>query len=515
MMRELLVLAMAACCGCLATASVARADGSGLAESAFVPLFNGRDLSGWVGNTDVYWVPEEGVLQCGGRKGVTPRPDDSLMTVREYADFVVRFEFRTWENGDNGFGFRYPGVDDMAYSGVEMQLADTARAQHTRHNAMGGFYGVSEALDDRTPTQPILGGTYLKPMGEWNACELKAEGPRVTAWLNGVKVNECDLSTKNPATGYDRHPHAGVRAKKGHFIWWVGNPNVPVQWRNLRVAELKAAELVDPGKRRFLYSDFMNRKLVYVDEANPAAYWEDFLPGVAFDLTKCGLNRLVVPLGDRWRLYDLGQMRLIREYRDPEHLRHATSAVRLSDGRTFVLDGAKVHEYDAAGAWQFAYTFGDRIKESRTLRFTGERTARIGTNGGFADVALDRALAPEKRVLRWTALPDVGFCYDVQSDRDGTCLVTTGYGHELIRVASDGKVLSRARARQPEGLFDFFYGSFSRRPNGNVLVAHWSGHSGRDFRPGWKLIEFTPAGEVAWHWESAWAGTPCAVLSFD
>ena len=39
---------------------------------------------------------------------------------------------------------------------------------------------------------------------------------------------------------------------------------------------------------RFLYSDFMNRKIVYVDEANRDAYKEAFLPEVAFDLTRCG-----------------------------------------------------------------------------------------------------------------------------------------------------------------------------------------------------------------------------------
>ena len=52
-------------------------------------------------------------------------------------------------------------------------------------------------------------------------------------------------------------------------------------------------------------------------------------------------------------------------------------------------------------------------------------------------------------------------------------------------------------------------------PNGNLVVANWTGHSGRDFRPGWKLIEFTPDGRVVWHWNAEWAGTPNSLIVFD
>ena len=50
---------------------------------------------------------------------------------------------------------------------------------------------------------------------------------------------------------------------------------------------------------------------------------------------------------------------------------------------------------------------------------------------------------------------------------------------------------------------------------GEKYTAERVGHNGRDFIPGWKLIEFDPAGRVVWHWNAPWAGTPCAVMSFD
>ena len=40
----------AAVCAAMACA----ADGSGLDESEFVAIFNGKDLSGWIGDTNVY-----------------------------------------------------------------------------------------------------------------------------------------------------------------------------------------------------------------------------------------------------------------------------------------------------------------------------------------------------------------------------------------------------------------------------------------------------------------------------
>ena len=84
-----------------------------------------------------------------------------------------------------------------------------------------------------------------------------------------------------------------------------------------------------------------------------------------------------------------------------------------------------------------------------------------------------------------------------------------------MRFAPDGAILSHTKAGQKDGLSDFFYGGFDFRLNGNVVLANWTGHNGRDFRPGWKLIEFDPAGHVVWHWNAPWAGTPCAVISFD
>ena len=57
-----------------------------LKEAAWLDLFNGKDLSGWTGDTAGY-VVEEGILICkkGGKE---------LATEKEYGDFALNFEVR-------------------------------------------------------------------------------------------------------------------------------------------------------------------------------------------------------------------------------------------------------------------------------------------------------------------------------------------------------------------------------------------------------------------------------------
>lgn len=500
--------------GMMATVTAAASD-----ETGFVSIFNDRDLSGWTGDTNAYYVAEPGVLACGPRANHPAlQPDDALMTVKEYADFIIRFECQIEPGADNGLGIRYPGVDDMAYSGVEMQLADTAKVTERKDTwrTMGGFYGVSYALDDRTAGQKVIGGTYVKPCGEWNAVELRAQGSKLTAWLNGVKVNDCDLSALNPRTGFDRHSHSGVRARKGHVVWWVGNPGKTVKWRNLRIRELKSAAEVDADKRRFIYSDFMNRKLVYVDEGNPAAYWEAFMPEVCFDITLAGLHRLYAAQKNGWREYGLSQLRFVREVKDAARMKYVTSACEGPDGHIYALEqqGA-VHEFTREGEWLFTYTFPSEVRHGRALRFTRRGTALIGIDDGVAEVKLEREATPAARLVRCLVIPDSRSAYQGELLADGRVLATGGYRPVLATFAPDGSLTGCVTANQPQGLVDFFYGGFTVRPNGNVLLANWTGHNGQDFQCGWKLIEFSPAGEVVWKWNAPWAGTPNAVIAFD
>src|SRR5687767_7193070 len=82
-----------------------RANGNG--ESGFTPLFNGKDLAGWmypknpegkeIKQGSGYQVrPDDGVLFCTATDG------GRLMTTKEYGDFALRFEFKLTPNSNNG-----------------------------------------------------------------------------------------------------------------------------------------------------------------------------------------------------------------------------------------------------------------------------------------------------------------------------------------------------------------------------------------------------------------------------
>ena len=74
-----------------------------LKDDGFVPLFNGVDLKGWVGNTDGYKAVE-GVLICQLKKSKGAK----IYTAKEYADFIFQFEFKLTPGANNGVGIRAP-----------------------------------------------------------------------------------------------------------------------------------------------------------------------------------------------------------------------------------------------------------------------------------------------------------------------------------------------------------------------------------------------------------------------
>ena len=88
-MRVLLLTATV--CAAMARAAA----GSGIDESQFTAIFNGKDLSGWVGDTNVYWVPGPGILQCGGREGVAcpmpaTTPEEIIALAHRTYEYVAR-----------------------------------------------------------------------------------------------------------------------------------------------------------------------------------------------------------------------------------------------------------------------------------------------------------------------------------------------------------------------------------------------------------------------------------------
>ncbi len=137
-----------------------------------MPLFNGRNLDGWIGNLTGYKV-EDGVMTFDPNAG----DRSNLYTAKEYADFSFRFEFQLTPGANSGVGIRAPREGDAAYVGMEIQvLDDTAPVYATLqpYQYHGSVYGII----------PAKRGA-LKPVGEWNTEEISY--PRVAHHGDGQR----------------------------------------------------------------------------------------------------------------------------------------------------------------------------------------------------------------------------------------------------------------------------------------------------------------------------------------
>jgi putative membrane-bound dehydrogenase-like protein len=156
-------------------------------------LFDGRTLSGWEGNPKI-WRVEDGCL-TGGSYEETIKQNEFLATTRDYTNFVIRFKIKL--TGSNGFinsGFqirsqRVPNNSEMA--GYQCDFGEP--------NWYGAIYDESRrnklmAASDMKALRPVI-----KPQ-DWNDYVIRADGSRVTTWINGVlgvDYYEPDLSIPN------------------------------------------------------------------------------------------------------------------------------------------------------------------------------------------------------------------------------------------------------------------------------------------------------------------------------
>jgi hypothetical protein len=197
-------------------------------EEGFKPLFNGKDLSGWVYGTrngrenksgKGYQV-ENGVLFT------TKEDGGQLFTEKQYSDFILRFDFKLTPNANNGIGIRAPREGDSAYAGMEIQVLDDGGSEYT--NLLPGQYHGSIYK-----VFPARRG-FQKPVGEWNSEEIRAQGRRITVVLNGTTIVDANLDeVKDPAVLKE---HPGLANKTGH-IGLLGH-GTRVEFRNILIKEL-------------------------------------------------------------------------------------------------------------------------------------------------------------------------------------------------------------------------------------------------------------------------------------
>lgn len=190
-------------------------------EAGFTSLFNGVDLTGWVGDTDGYTV-EDGKLICLKEGG------GNLYVDRPFDNFVLRFDFMLEEGSNNGVGIRAEQGKDAAYYGMEIQILDDNSATWADLEPWqyhGSIYGVVPAKRG-----------HLKPTGEWNSEEIYADGNHIRVTLNGEVIVDADLSEAATPQTVDGKEHPGLFNESG-YIGFLGH-GTRIEFDNIRIREL-------------------------------------------------------------------------------------------------------------------------------------------------------------------------------------------------------------------------------------------------------------------------------------
>ncbi|MCF7956848.1 MAG: DUF1080 domain-containing protein [Phycisphaerae bacterium] len=184
-------------------------------KDGFELLFNGKDHTGWVGDTKGYPVVD-GNLSCKGGR--------NIFTDQVYDNFTLRFDFKLFPGTNNGLGIRAPLEGDAAYVGMELQILDNTAKQYFNklkdYQYHGSVYGAKAAKRG-----------YLKPVGEWNHEEVIVDGSQITVILNGTVITEADIAKEPTAEMFKSHP--GLKNKEGH-IGFLGH-GAPIEFRNIKI----------------------------------------------------------------------------------------------------------------------------------------------------------------------------------------------------------------------------------------------------------------------------------------
>ena len=171
-------------------------------EEGFVSLFDGKTLDGWHLMNGAKFVVEDGVMKHNQGNGW-------LRSDKEYADYILRLEFRFLKAKQDGGVFLRAGMEgkDWPDRKYEVQVENTRR--------MATIFNAKNDLNVE------LTRKVLKPDGEWNEYDIKVVGPKIEVRLNGELV-----STTNSATALKRG-YIGLQGENGAH-----------EYRNFRIKDL-------------------------------------------------------------------------------------------------------------------------------------------------------------------------------------------------------------------------------------------------------------------------------------
>lgn len=176
-----------------------------------IPLFNGKNLDGWIIYGTEKWYVEKSELVCESG------PDKQygyLGTEKNFDDFILTLEFKQENNGNSGVFFRST-VDGTKVRGWQAEVAPP------------GFHsgGIYESYGRGWLIKPDSSKDSVVKMGEWNDMKIKVFGNEVTTWINNdemIKINDSIIGKGVGGIALQIHDGGGIK----------------VRWKNITIKKL-------------------------------------------------------------------------------------------------------------------------------------------------------------------------------------------------------------------------------------------------------------------------------------
>jgi len=220
--------AVVLCCGAFLTVH---------AEDGYQDLFNGKDLTGWDGNPEL-WSVQDGAI-TGVSDGTLKVNQFISWTGGSVDDFELKLEFRMEGNSNSGVQYRshrMPTVGPWVVGGYQADIHPNAKYTAMLYEERGRGILVERGQKVTISKEgkkevSALPGTFDKvDLAQWHALTIRGEGIHLIHQLDGVTVMDL-TDAQEPG-----HELSGIIALQLH----VGPP-MKVQFRNIRLRSLKPA----------------------------------------------------------------------------------------------------------------------------------------------------------------------------------------------------------------------------------------------------------------------------------